>query len=285
MKKVIVAIAILIAGVAVNGETRLSGEIQASVYDQSGNPYIVEKDISVPSGKTLTVKEGCVFLFSGFSGFNVSGNLSIEGSDQKPVIFTCINDNEYNPKSQQLPNPFDWNGIIIGKESGSVHFRNFQLRYSVYGIKSQNSKMTIQTGIFRQNGQFHFTINDKIQYVQDNISYSYNAATPSDASADTGKPAVSVRKGGASVTRNVIRYSSLGIGVAGLVAGTLFSVQASNTNKDMDYLSQNPPASPEIGNKRWDELQSKLDTENALQGVFFALGGLGLIGFTLTFVF
>jgi hypothetical protein len=285
MRKIAVAIAMLIGVAAVNGETRLSGEIQAPVLDAAGNPYVVEKDITVPPGKTLTVKAGCVFLFSGFSGLTIAGNISVEGSEQKPVVFTCLNDNEYNPKSQQLPNPFDWNGIIIGKESGSVHFRNFQLRYSVYGIKSQNTKMTIQTGIFRQNGQFHFTINDKIQYVQDNISYSYNASAPSDTAGETGMRAAAPGKSGTSLRRNILRYSSLGIGVAGLIAGVAFAGQASGTNKDLDYLSHNPPASPDVGNQRWNELQNKLATQNTLEGVFFALGGLGLVGFSLTFIF
>jgi len=45
--------------------------------------------------------------------------------------------------------------------------------YSVFGIKSQKDDILLQNGNFKQNGQFHFTINDNIHYVQDNISYSY----------------------------------------------------------------------------------------------------------------
>jgi hypothetical protein len=268
---------------SVNAETHLSGEITSSSLDASGNPYIVDKDIVVASGKQLKIKEGCVFLFNGFTGLNVNGNLSVEGSIRHPVIFSCINDGDFNPKSQQLPNPFDWNGIIIAKESGSVHFQNFQLRYSVYGVKSQNTKMTIQNGLFRQNGQFHFTLNDKIQYVQDNISYSFNAASDSNSPSD--KTDTSSKKT-ISNTKKIIRYSCLGVGVVGIVTGTIFAIQASNTLKDINSAK----AAIEAGNYKgtqddYNALGDNLHSQNILTGVFFGLGAVGLIGFTATFVF
>jgi hypothetical protein len=285
MKKVVVSLLVGLAFMALSAETRLSGEIQATSFDASGNPYLVEKDIIVPSGKTLTIKEGCVFLFSGFSGLNVFGNLAVEGSTQNPVIFTCVYDGDFNRKSQQLPNPFDWNGIIIAKESGSAHFQNFQLRYSVYGIKSQNTAMTIQNGIFRQNGQFHFTMNDKIQYVQDNISYSFNATTDSDKKDAGTQPGTTSQKTGASSGRKIIRYTSLGLGVVGIVAGTIFAIQASNTSNDRHNFDTHKYPTDIEGRIAYADLTNKLKSQNTLTGVFFAIGGLGLLGFTATFVF
>lgn len=280
MKKAVFMLA-AVSFVAIHAETRLSGEIQSASLEASGSPYFIEKDITVPAGKKLTIKDGCVFLFSGFTGLNVSGDLSVEGTTQQPVIFTCVNDNEFNPKTQQIANPFDWNGIIITKESGSVHFQNFQLRYSVYGIKSQNSAMTIQNGLFRQNGQFHFTINDKIQYVQDNISYSYNASGESNKKPDT---ATGTQQKNTS-TRNLVRYISLGTGVVGIVGGTIFALQALSTKNKMEEKNRNPNTDLITGPKEYSDLQNELKTRNALTAVFFTLGGLGLVGFTATFVF
>jgi hypothetical protein len=285
MKKGIVLLLVGLGFMALEAETHLSGEIQSASFDASGNPYLVEKDIIVPAGKTLTVKEGCVFLFSGFSGLNVSGNISVEGSTQNPVIFTCVYDVDYNKKSQQLPNPFDWNGIMIAKESGSVHFQNFQLRYSVYGIKSQNTAMTVQNGIFRQNGQFHFTMNDKIQYVQDNISYSFNASTESDKNTGEVKPSPDGSKSGSSTARKIIRYTSLGLGVAGVVAGTIFAIQASNASNDRKNFDPHKYPTDIEGRIAYDDMTNTLKTKNTLSAVFFGIGGLGLLGFTATFVF
>ncbi len=123
----------------------------------------------------MNIKAGTVLLFNSFTGLNVFGSLIVEGTPEKPVIFTSINDNFYNEETEQLPNPFDWNGIHINAGAGDVKFRNFKLMYSVYGIKSQKEDIIIQNGTFKQNGQFHFTIKDNIYYVQDNLSYSYEA--------------------------------------------------------------------------------------------------------------
>jgi hypothetical protein len=278
MKKGIITFIFALSFIAVQAETNLSGEIKSSTLDASGNPYIVEKDIIVPSGKQLRIKEGCIFLFNNFAGLNVNGDLSVEGSIQKPVIFSCVNDGDFNSKSQQLPNPFDWNGIIISKESGSVHFQNFQLRYSVYGIKSQNTTMTIQNGLFRQNGQFHFTLNDKIQYVQDNISYSFNAVSDSEDTKNhkstSGKPL--------SNTKKILRYSCLCIGVVGIVAGTIFALEASNTNDKITEIQNHPELYTE---EQYNDKKDALDSQHLLTGISFGLGAAGILGFTATFVF
>jgi hypothetical protein len=291
MKRSAVALLLAVGFMSLHAETRLSGEIRSASLDASGNPYIIEKDISVPAGKQLVVKEGCVFLFNGFTGLAVLGDLSVEGSADKPVIFTSVNDGDFNPKSTQLPNPFDWNGIIITRESGSVHMQNFQLRYSVYGIKSQNTLMTIQNGVFRQNGQFHFTMDDKIQYVQDNIPYSYNFGPanekPASGAGKTEKKPTPTST--SSNTRNIIRYSSLGVGIIGLALGTVYAIAANNTNNRIIEINNIVTADPSqlslYASENDIDRRTKLPNEELLTGIFFGIGGLGLAGFVLTFVF
>ncbi|MBN1601696.1 MAG: hypothetical protein JW915_08810 [Chitinispirillaceae bacterium] len=161
-----------------NAATPVAGDISGMTFESSGNPHIVEQDLLISEGKKATIREGCVFLFKSFTGMNVFGDLLVEGTQEHPVAFTSINDREYNPQSEQLPNPFDWNGIFVSKESGNVSLKHFILRFSVYGIKSQNTHLVLDNGQFRQNGQFHFTLNDKIQNVQDNFPFSFNTLKP-----------------------------------------------------------------------------------------------------------
>jgi hypothetical protein len=278
MKAIVVSLLIAIGFSVPHGETHLAGEILSATIDASGNPYFVDKDISVAAGKKLTIKEGCVFLFNNFSGLTVLGNLQLDGTLEHPVIFSCVNDAEYNPKSQQIPNPFDWNGIIITKESGSVHLQNFQLRYSVYGIKSQNASMSIQNGIFRQNGQFHFTLNDKIQYVQDNISYSFNAAGESGIVAHG---AWNGKKGKASVARNIIRYGSLAVGVAGIIGGIVYADKAQEKYKKLPNMTNYG----DITSEQYTNQVNDFKNTETLRNVFFVVGGVGVTGFALTFFF
>jgi hypothetical protein len=163
-------------------ETLIKGDIKAVILDSSGNPFIVESDIVINQNEKVIIKPGCVFLFKQFTSLDVFGSLFVEGTEDKPVIFTSINDKDYNKEVKLLPNAFDWNGINIAQQSDTVTLSNFKLMYSVYGIKSTNENIRIKNGIFKVNGQFHLTINNKIHYVVDNEPYSFNIEEKKDIS-------------------------------------------------------------------------------------------------------
>jgi len=291
-KLVFTSIAFFVCAAATFAETHLSGDIKPASLDSTGNPYIVDQDIVVPSGKKVTIKEGCTFLFKGFTGLNVFGQLHVAGSTKHPVSFTSVNDGDFNPKSDQLPNPFDWNGILVSKESSGATFENFNLRYSVYGIKAQTTTISIQNGVFRQNGQFHFTINEKIQYVQDNIAYSYTAT-----SADAEKPAVSgtndagakpasskPAKSGKNVV--VFRYTALGVGIVGIAAGSVMLIPWSNAKSEVMLSPQDFEAKYPQGTKdKWTQFVNSTNGWGAGSIGCYALGLLGLIGFGVSFAF
>lgn len=298
---VIIFAAIAAFFMSVKAETHISGDIRAASLDASGNPYIVDQDIVVPAGKRLTIKEGCVFLFKGFTGINVSGHITVAGTTKQPVIFTSINDGDYNTKSEQLPNPFDWNGILIAKESNGAVLQNFQLRYSVYGVKSQTTNVSIQSGIFRQNGQFHFTINDKIQYVQDNISFSYTGAAEATAgqqvatkngegtTASQTTAASTSGKQPASSGKLWFRYSSLGVGVIGVVVGSVYLALWLPKYDDLHLSTQNFQAKYHVNetqyNAKWNDVKNQANGYAVGTWIGYGLGVLGLTGFTLTFVY
>jgi hypothetical protein len=270
-------------------ETHLSGDIKAAALDSSGNPYIVDQDVVVPAGKKLVIKEGCVFLFKGFTGLNVSGQLHVAGTAKRPVVFTSVNDGDFNPKSDQLPNPFDWNGILVAKESAGAMLENFNLRYSVYGVKSQTPNVSVQNGVFRQNGQFHFTINEKIQYVQDNIPFSYSG-TPADAE----KPLASVSsESGTKQSKQpgkpkqgtlVFRYTSLGVGLVGIAAGSLMLIPWNGAKTDLHAVLTNPSqyTNPDA---KWRDATSRINGWGAGSIISYTLGLLGLVGFGVSFAF
>lgn len=266
-------------------QTTLNGQLQKYTLDSLGNPYMVNADIIVPAGKKLVIKEGCLFFFKEFTGVHISGAIAVNGTASHPVVFTSINDGAYNKKSEQAANPFDWNGILIDKETSEAAFKNFCLNFSVYGIKAQTPAITIKNGLFKQNGQFHFTINDKIQLVQDNIPYSFGV----NEIADNGGPSVKVisdsekSKGPrASTARLVVRYTGLGVGVVGAVAGTLFLLQYQDYQKKIDDLQSKP-------NSGTGDLYTNYDNKRVqngtLTGIFYGLAGAGLLGFGFTFLF
>ena len=264
-------------------ETHITGDITGMTFESGGNPFIVEQDILIPAGNKAVIKEGCVFLFKPFTGLTVHGHLLVDGTQEQPVIFTSVNDGEYNTASEQLPNPFDWNGILVTRESGTVALKNFGLRFSVYGIKSQNSNIQIDNGLFRQNGQFHFTINDKIQFVQDNIAYSFAgssdpAATkdkPKDPAAQSnGKPKKEVKKG-----VKILRFTSLGIGIAGVAVGGVFGVIAGVDKQNWDEIAG--------VNSDYDyaKYSGRFHNDITWTIVGASVGVLGFTGFGISFLF
>jgi hypothetical protein len=273
-------------------ETHVSGDSKSATLDSTGNPYIVDQDFVVPAGKKLTIREGCVFLFKGFTGLNVYGQINVAGSSKHPVVFTSVNDGDFNPKSDQLPNPFDWNGILVAKESGGALFDNIQLRYSVYGIKSQSTNVSIQNGIFRQNGQFHFTVNEKIQYVQDNIPYSYSGAAgePEKVVSQSLKTAADktpeAKKAKTGNNTLVFRYTSLGVGIVGIAAGSLMLIPYLNAKKELSlsrddfYAKYGPNPDP-----KWREFNNNKTGFGWGSAISYVLGGLGLAGFGISFAF
>jgi hypothetical protein len=215
-------------------ETHISNDIGDRTFDETANPIIVDQEVTIAVGKKVVFKEGCVLVFKAFTGLTVKGSLIAEGSPAKPVVFTSINDAKYNPQAEQLPNPFDWNGIQIPREAGEIKMRNFQLMYSVFGIKSQKDDITIQNGLFQQNGQFHFTVNDKILFVQDNISYSYNTV---DSTAVNPKPGVAQNK---KKSPKVIAAAALAIvGVAACGVGGYFMYDAGKRYDTYTSASEN----------------------------------------------
>jgi hypothetical protein len=269
---------------ASNGATLISGGIEGITFDVANNPYIVEKDIIVPKGKSVVIPEGIVFLFNPFTGFQIFGRLVVQGSSDRLVIFTSINDNIHNPQSEQLPNPFDWNGIFVSKDADGAFLNHFSLKYSVYGVKSQCKNIIIQNAVFQQNGQFHFTVNEQIQMVQDNIPFSYGDSTKEGVllKSDIENPPVkTVVKSSVRTKRvNIFRFTSLGVGVAGGVTAAICGVKMKQNWDEMQRISDG------IGDPGdFKNYEKKYKSDLAGLIVSGALGGLGLVGFGISFAF
>ena len=269
----------LLAVTAITGaQTTISGNLGDMTLDSTGNPFIVEKDITVPKGKSLTIKEGCALLFKQFSGLLIQGTCTVNGTQEHPVIFTSINDAMYNKTTAQEAGTFDWNGITVAKKSGPAVFNHIDVRYSVYGIKSQNPGIVIRQAIFNHNGQFHFTINEKIQSVQDNQAYSYNDS-PNAATAEPVKEISAAP----SHKLKIIRYSLLGVGAAGTIAGIITTINAISAYGDWKDIEKETDPLPPVG--EYEKRQDKFTSARNMALIFDILGGLGLAGFGVTFAF
>jgi hypothetical protein len=173
MKLYLVTLWIVTTTLLIWADSELSGRIQDMTLVAENNPYVITDNLIVPAGQKLVVSSGCVLLFKPFTGITVEGDLEVQGTVEKPIVFTSENDTRFNPASSQFPNPFDWNGIVINKDAGKIQFSNFSIKYSVYGLKSYKEDIVIVDGVFQSNGQSNLTVFETMRNVPDGIPYSY----------------------------------------------------------------------------------------------------------------
>lgn len=167
-------IILLFSGLA--AETSLSGTLGSMTLDREGSPYKVHGEVLVSPGKTLTIREGTVLLFSQFSGIEVRGKLIVEGTSKRPVVFTSANDQNFNDTARTAPEPYDWNGIRIMGDGASAKLSNFIICYSVFGINSQVSNLFIQNGIFHSNGLRNLSVNGDLVHFSENFPFDFGVS-------------------------------------------------------------------------------------------------------------
>jgi hypothetical protein len=167
-----------------------------------------------------------------------------------------------------------------------VSIKFASLSYSVYGIKSRNAGILIEQSVFKRNGQFNFTINEKIQPVTQDAPFTYNplktrepvaVASPVDTAAPV-KPRQALSKH--FLSPRVIRYGSLGLGVLGVGTGAIFIAKAFSYRNQRDQAGSAPDPA-----KEYDRLDGLSKTSSLVGDLFLGVGAAGFIGFGLTFWF
>ncbi len=95
-KKMIMFILVLILSLALaapalgaplSAPTSIPGGEVSGVWDLAGSPYLIDGDITVPTGATLTIQPGVEVLFQSWYSLTVNGVLLAEGTENAPVLF------------------------------------------------------------------------------------------------------------------------------------------------------------------------------------------------------
>jgi hypothetical protein len=129
---------ILLSFCAHSDTIKTGGNIINETWTATGSPYIVQGDLTVPSGSTLTIQAGAEVRFASTDSqaagldtarveLTVKGTLLVNGTVAQPVIF----------KAQTGTSAGTWYGIVIDVAATTTStLANANIRHAVYGIRS-----------------------------------------------------------------------------------------------------------------------------------------------------
>ncbi|MBD3240366.1 MAG: hypothetical protein GF331_07260 [Chitinivibrionales bacterium] len=270
------------------GLESIAGPLPKVVKDK-GRPYCVEADIEVPAGRMVTIEPGVVFLFKAFTGLHVMGRLEVNGTKAKPVVFTSVNDQTYNPVSTLIANPYDWNGIYVHADALGSTFEYVKVAYSVYGIMSETKFIKVEPGQFRENGKSNLSIEGVEHVTSTDKPYSYVLSTK-DATVD-GVP-VKLLRDPAAPRRNTFRYVGLALMLGGAGVGVFETIRAVQADEELAELSNADITTEEgFSNLRngssaaWEDKESERTWSIVGAAAGYALGAAGTFGFGWSFTF
>ncbi|MCK4694554.1 MAG: hypothetical protein KAT74_02265, partial [Candidatus Cloacimonetes bacterium] len=168
MKNPIIVLLLLLLNSYILADTNIPAGNVSGIWTQSGSPYLIEGEITIPNGETLSIDPGCLIEFQGHYKLNVQGRLFAVGTEAEKIHF-IIND------TTGFSNPYSddgsWHGIRFEEtpaENDSSYIINCILEYGKARGSSNNedshggaihirnfSKVRISHSIIRNNRAYY----------------------------------------------------------------------------------------------------------------------------------
>jgi hypothetical protein len=111
--------------------------------------YVLDGDVTVPSGSTLTVAPGTIVKIASGT-LIVEGSLVAAGTAGSPVLFTSLRDDSIGGDANgdgtsTQPTPGDWNGISTSGPGSSVSLDHVGIRYGYNGVNVPGARSAVIT--------------------------------------------------------------------------------------------------------------------------------------------
>uniref|UniRef100_A0A1I7U298 EGF-like domain-containing protein n=1 Tax=Caenorhabditis tropicalis TaxID=1561998 RepID=A0A1I7U298_9PELO len=102
------------------------------IIKASPEPYLINEEVLIPIGETVVIEPGTILDFAPGVGITVSGQLIMNGTEEKPVVTRGQNGNT-------------WRGIVA-KPEGVLDVKNVVSEDASIGIWIDSQKVNIQNG-------------------------------------------------------------------------------------------------------------------------------------------
>ena len=126
-----------------DGPTYITSPITAdTTFTQSGSPYVVQINLTIPSTVTLTVQPGVEVKFDGNYALTVQGTLSAVGTASSLIVFTS---------AKASPAAGDWVGVHV---SSTTLLRFVKISYADAGVwcEGPGNAARLEACTFTDNG-------------------------------------------------------------------------------------------------------------------------------------
>ncbi|HXT34570.1 MAG TPA: hypothetical protein VN837_03240, partial [Chloroflexota bacterium] len=133
------------------GPTYVTAITSTETWGIAGGPYIINGDVRIPTGVSLTIQPGVHVYFNGAgSGLQIAGGaLSAIGTADAPIVFTSINDQVHgalDTLNRPAPQPGDWGDVGVTGAGGALHLVHVQVYYGGSSPQTSNAEVFIAGG-------------------------------------------------------------------------------------------------------------------------------------------
>ncbi len=143
---------------------------------EEDSPYFVDDEgFTIREGTTLTIEPGVVIKVAYDGYLKIKGKIEVNGTEEKPVIFTSIHDDSYggdtnNNSTSTKPSAGNWKGLVFRKESANATSTISHAKVLYAGEIDHNSAIEVKnSGHIFNNLTIEKTSNNGI-YLEDSYS-------------------------------------------------------------------------------------------------------------------